>query len=692
MRPIGLLCVSLALPVPVEAASLRQLDETLDLGGAWLFLEGDNAAFAAEQFDDSEWQLRRFPTGSSAFSRRRTGHGWYRLHFDVAKAATGSALELVIGSTHGAIEVYVNGEPIARRGEFAARPVIDTDVLPLAGILRPGLLHAGDNVVAVRVFDPTYNGGVPIGPILIGPAELTLPPSALRGRIAMAVRVGLALLALCLGFAQLLTVFGRRATREHWWLVGAGIAVAVLQLGGTGVLPWLARDAQLAYRLPIVGGCLGVLCLGSFFASRYDDWGAGHVRIARYAMLAVTAILFVVWESVVYLVGEPILLLVGLVTTLYAANLLSKAARRQEAGAVPVFLGLVLFGLSFLYDGMMASGPGVFPPLSAMGAVGVLLVTSVTTARTAISEHERVLAEMLRLRSEREGELPRSILDATAMSITHPDEFLEAAVREAARQLEVRRCSLVLAGEDGRLVVRAAVGLPSDASGQEVDLEGTIAGWVFANGEAVGSATLPEELAAMRRGRGYKSEGFVSHPVQHGLRILGVLNASDRNDGGDFAPSHEIEVGEVADKLALVLTRLGRTAGTWEAAPRSVSADGDNAPVIKAPDNKARRITDRVPPERQPDAPAALEPDEADAHRLASPGPPQAGATSSLRATQPSGWGELEAEVESAVDSAVVGLDEPPDLVEDRPVVAGGGAIERRPGEPGRDDDDGDEP
>jgi hypothetical protein len=42
-----------------------------------------------------------------------------------------------------------------------------------------------------------------------------------------------------------------------------------------------------------------------------------------------------------------------------------------------------------------------------------------------------------------------------------------------------------------------------------------------------------------------------------------VLNVSDRHDGAEIEAAEEIAAGEVADKLALVLTRLGARSATW---------------------------------------------------------------------------------------------------------------------------------
>jgi hypothetical protein len=553
-------------------------DALHDMAGLWLFHPGDNPAFARPQLDDRNWEERILPTIGSGWNDRWRGRAWYRLHINVEARALGQPFAISVGPAREVAEIFVNGNLIARRGSFGSRPRGGTRVLHLSGLVQAGVLTLGDNVIALRVYDSSWNGGLPTGPLLLGPPEQVRELVEPEGQLAMAARVSLGLLALCLGLAQMLTVFGRRASRENWWLVGAGVSAAVMLFDGTGVLTGLIPNLDLATRLPLVGGCVAVVCVASFFASRFDDWGARHVAIGRGILWVTAAILLLVHEMVVFWAGDAILLIVALVTALYGANQLSKAVRRQEQGAVAVFVSLLSMVLLLIYDGIWAAPASALPPFSALGGVGVLLVTGVIGARATMQEHERVLSEMLRLRALTKGHSQHSILDSTAMSITHPQEFLAAVIHEAARELEVRRCSLVLEDDKGVLRVAAGIGLPTAASSHVIPRDDSIAGWVFVHGDAVSSSALPAGFEERRRVEGYQSASFVCHPVKRGGAVLGVLNFSDRNDGAEFTASEEIAAAEVADKLALVLTGLGqRTSTRFGRRPQAVQ------PAIQMP-------------------------------------------------------------------------------------------------------------
>ena len=115
--------------------------------------------------------------------------------------------------------------------------------------------------------------------------------------------------------------------------------------------------------------------------------------------------------------------------------------------------------------------------------------------------------------------------------------------------------------------------MPTMAIAQVVDRVGSIAGWVFEHGEVVTSSNLPQALESKRRGRGYQSNSFISHPVKRAGHVLGVLNVSDRHDGADLETAEEIAAGEVADKLALVLTRLGDRAVRLVSEARAAGLD-----------------------------------------------------------------------------------------------------------------------
>lgn len=548
------LALAQAAPISRDVTDPTSL---VDLSGVWQFHADDYPAFSRASLDDLGWEQRQVPTANTRWAFRWAGKAWYRHHFRVSPDAIDYDYMLTLGPAREVAEVYVNGALVAQRGEFGSRPKGGTSVLPLTGISPTGVLVPGDNVLAVRLYDPTWAGGLPAGPILLGPPELVRAEVENERWASLALRIVLALFALGVGIAQIFINRGRKSYRESFWMLGAGFGLALVHAAETGVLTLLLPTLDLATRLPIVAGPLAILCLASYFAARFGG-ESGVFSIGQGVLVTLTALVLLAPDKVVFLVAGPLVLVSALVADLYAAYVLLQAARRAEKGALPVFASLVFLALLIVYDGLThAPASNTWPPLSFIGAVGVLLVSTLVSARQAAMDHDGVIARMLRLEKRLEDHVRTSLLDGTRLAFANPEAFLELVVQEAARALEVRRCSLVLSRGD-TLELAAGVGLPKHTVGKQIPKEGSIAGWVFARGEAVIDTRMPEELVTRRRGgSAYNTESFISYPIRTHDRVLGVMNVSDRNNGGAFSQDDEAAVQTTAQNLAVVLTRMG---------------------------------------------------------------------------------------------------------------------------------------
>jgi len=528
----------------------------LELDGLWLFHAGDSPAFAQPGLDDIDWEQRQVPTAYAPWSYRWHGYGWYRLHLHVGEHALGNDFMLSLSRAREAVEIYFNGALVGSRGLFGSRPEGGARATPLTALVPPALVKRGDNLIAVRMYDPTWSGGLPAGPILFGPPSL-ISERTQRARLGgSGLSLMLATLALVTGFSHVVLSRGRWASREAWWLAGAGLGVAVALVGGTGVLDVLSPALDLAVRLPLLGATFAAFGMAGFFATRYDDTESQRVRLGTIMFLVLLATLLLAPDAAVFWAGFPAVLVISIVAALYTANLLANAARRQEPLAVPVFAAVVGFALILVYDGLTANDISTLPSTSLVGALGVLVVSSLAGVRQNLTEREHALVRAQSLEHLLDAEQRLGILEATAMSVSDRPAFLEAVVREATRELSVQRCSLMLA-RGGELALAASVGLPRHMTGKPVPLEGSIAGWVYAHGCAVTDTSLPEELASMPRAGQYATRSFISQPVTDAAgRCIGVLNVSDRFDASGFAAADERAVGEVARKLGIVLARL----------------------------------------------------------------------------------------------------------------------------------------
>jgi hypothetical protein len=117
----------------------------------WKFLLGDDARASAPGFDDSKWQYVDLPHSFSEPYFRSpdfyVGYGWYRRHVRVDAATLKGQAFLEFEGAFQDAEVFVNGKKAGEHlGGYTGFSMNITDDL-----------HAGDNVIAVRV-NNQWNG------------------------------------------------------------------------------------------------------------------------------------------------------------------------------------------------------------------------------------------------------------------------------------------------------------------------------------------------------------------------------------------------------------------------------------------------------------------------------------------------------------------------------------------------------
>ena len=112
----------------------------------WKFVKQDVTGAEATEFNDAAWQTVALPhtwnveDGADGGTYYR-GPGWYRRHLFIGPELAGKSLFLHFGAASLVAKVFVDGHPAGTHtGGFAA---FCFDVT--------GLLHPGDNVIAVRV-------------------------------------------------------------------------------------------------------------------------------------------------------------------------------------------------------------------------------------------------------------------------------------------------------------------------------------------------------------------------------------------------------------------------------------------------------------------------------------------------------------------------------------------------------------
>ena len=151
-------------------ANLDEPALALDLAGPWHFRTGDRLIGRAGDLDldlkrwdvvtvPGRWDMQGYP--------EYDGMAWYRITFTLPTNLRGEDLVLLLGKIDDLDETYLNGERIGATGDVESRDIEGWEWQTVRAYPIPdGLLRfEGENVLAVRVYDGLYDGGIFEGPV-----------------------------------------------------------------------------------------------------------------------------------------------------------------------------------------------------------------------------------------------------------------------------------------------------------------------------------------------------------------------------------------------------------------------------------------------------------------------------------------------------------------------------------------------
>lgn len=145
----------------VLSISSPAVSQVINLNGTWKFSIGDRPEWAAPNFNDSRWESIQAPSpwedeGFNGYD----GFAWYRKKIDGRKLTKGENYYLGLGFIDDADVVYLNGKLIGFSGSMP--PKFKTAYNRERTYVIPNELinYAGDNTIAIRVYDVVHGGGI----------------------------------------------------------------------------------------------------------------------------------------------------------------------------------------------------------------------------------------------------------------------------------------------------------------------------------------------------------------------------------------------------------------------------------------------------------------------------------------------------------------------------------------------------
>ena len=130
--------------------------------GQWRFQKGDDSAWKAPGFDDSNWQVVTLPDSWEHHSDYTNDnvYGWFRRHLEIPTECKGKDFDLLLGNIDDVDEAWLNGERIGGTGSFPPDYHTAYDAIRRYRVPASLVRGEGSDVLAVRVFDGNGSGGI----------------------------------------------------------------------------------------------------------------------------------------------------------------------------------------------------------------------------------------------------------------------------------------------------------------------------------------------------------------------------------------------------------------------------------------------------------------------------------------------------------------------------------------------------
>lgn len=140
---------------------LNDEEKIVDLEGMWKFSIGDDSLWAKEEFKDDGWEEVIAPSSwEDEGYHGYNGYAWYRKHFTIRSKYKNQTIKLHLGRVDDVDEVYINGNLVGFSGSFPPDYETAYDTWRSYPVPKSYLNFAGDNVIAVRVYDSEQAGGI----------------------------------------------------------------------------------------------------------------------------------------------------------------------------------------------------------------------------------------------------------------------------------------------------------------------------------------------------------------------------------------------------------------------------------------------------------------------------------------------------------------------------------------------------
>src|SRR6516165_9957710 len=147
----ALLFVGLTFSSPAQQVDASNTGGPTPLDAPWRLHFGDDPAWAASGFDDSNWTLHSIDKDWSIVGRKGYGgYAWYRTRVTLPRSS--EPIAIAIYPPAQAVEVYTDGTLAGTIGRMRPEPVW-TLLRDVYAVAVPAALHGRSVEVALRVWE-----------------------------------------------------------------------------------------------------------------------------------------------------------------------------------------------------------------------------------------------------------------------------------------------------------------------------------------------------------------------------------------------------------------------------------------------------------------------------------------------------------------------------------------------------------
>ena len=300
----------------------------------WKYRAGDNAAWAAAEYDDRDWEIIEKTIVKPEFLLRNDwkGRAWFRLRVNVAEDLTDKNVALIAGQ-RGASEIYLDGRQLVKFGEINDMYVTDYNPSRLPIPFR--FARAGEHIISVRFASSAF------GDMSSGTARWLMHGGYSPG-FSLSIRDA----------ADLKETIGNYASassmRGGFLFVGVLLALALLHF--LLYLFYRIERANLFYSIYAVAFAFLILC-GNFLASGHQSFLASTILgIISSTSLALSFVALLAFLHVAF--GRPFGKIFWILAALWMVSTLLDYIFPNNLGAF-ILLKNVLISLSFTFSGLL---------------------------------------------------------------------------------------------------------------------------------------------------------------------------------------------------------------------------------------------------------------------------------------------------------------------------------------------------